>query len=211
MHIQDGKVIPTTRACWCEDGTVPGRKACETCHGTGRGKRGGKGGCRQCHGFKTQADFANRVPCDRCDGTQRVEETLYDYMPDELWKALDFKIYRQDRAISWNESHLGAGCVFSCCDYGRNWKANDPAALIAEVKEKGSHQAITIAKRDGTLCHHVGIFVNRDGYSVRAVFADDPAAPLRDIAREPNEEDGRAIGMAVYRRGGNGTMAAAGR
>jgi len=72
-----------------------------------------------------------------------------------------------------NESLLGFGCVYSITDYGEHKKFTDNE-LIDKVRDSESFiQACKIAKDDGTLCDHVGIFCNNNGYSVRPVYNED--------------------------------------
>jgi hypothetical protein len=172
MKLENGKLVLERRACLnCNEGTIPGQRWCPTCKGTGKGKRGGAGGCRTCRGMKTTADFDNPTPCPVCKGNYQnaQPETTSDYLPDDIWRGLTFKVYRTNQPLTWNESHLGLGFVFSCEDYGRAWNDTDEN-IITSVKEHGGHQASKIAKDDGSICDHVAIVVKRGGYAVKAVF-----------------------------------------
>lgn len=172
IRIENGKLIYGLEECFCDtNGTIPGSKPCSKCNGTGRTKGGlGKGDCRQCHGFKTQIDHEHRVPCTwGCNGTHYKQANSCSYLPDSIFPSLAFKVYRSDRPQTIAESLLGVG-VFSCTDYGRHAQQTD-TALIDSVKAHGSVQATKISKEDGTICDHVGIFCNRNGYTVEAVYA----------------------------------------
>jgi len=172
MKLENGKLVMERKDChWCDQGKRPGKAKCGTCDGTGKGKRGKVRGCRTCYGNKTVPDFNNTVACDLCGGSWQgsQEETLYDYLPESVWQGLAFKVYRNAVPMTFNEQYVGVGCVFSSTDYGDAWKGTDEA-VIAEVKEHTSHQACKVAREDGTLCNHVGIFVMPGGYAVRAVW-----------------------------------------
>lgn len=170
MRIENSKLILERREClWCR-GTrlIPGKKPCATCHGTGKGTRGKENGCRECHGYRTATDFINMVSCTTCtDGTE--PETLYHYAPDSIWQSFRFVVYRENRRLTWGESYIAHGLVFSCTDYGAAYRMPDDA-VIDEVKTHKGHQACKFTADDGTLADHIAIIVTRDGYSVDAVF-----------------------------------------
>ena len=175
MIREGNKLVMGRKNCWhCHEGTVGTNVTCTGCQGTGRSKSG-KQKCRTCRGTKTVYNNDIRKPCDTCKGNpvNFNEETVYDHMPDAVWQSLTFKVYRHNRPITGNEALLGLGCVYSSQDYGAAWDANNDEALIASVKASGGHQACKVAKKDGTLCDHVGIFVSRGGYSVRACLSWD--------------------------------------
>lgn len=145
---------------------------CDGCGGSGKvsSKTGNrKFNCKQClRGNRLYPE--KLVTCDSCNGVGRVGESLYDTAPEEIWQGLTFKVYR-DATITYAESLIGHGCVFSCGDYGQASKATDEA-VIADVKGHKHHQACKFARDDGTIANHVGIFVNSSGYKVQAVFDD---------------------------------------
>jgi hypothetical protein len=209
MHVEGNKLVMGRKDCnWCAKGKVPGRKPCIECKATGKGKRGKKGGCKECRGSTTVWDYDNEVTCTQCKGNYQgfTSEDHTSYMPKEMFPTFTFKVYRHNRPITGNESHLGAGCVYSCHDYGDAYKANNDDALIAKVKESGSHQACKVCKEDGTLADHIGIFVSTGGYSVRAVF--DLNAVLAGIVNERPEGEYMRVGMKIAHEGGNGTLGA---
>lgn len=164
--------------CWGR-GDVATTIPCPTCNGTGNGPRGGRRGCKSCHGFRTAYDQVNRTVCDRCGGNPKDAEEgdLFDRLPKDLWRSLDFQVYRADRRQTWNERNLGAGCIVSVTDYGRAWDADDPQALIEDVRDRESApQAVSVAEREtGRLCDHVAIVVHRGGYTVVPVWDDGTA------------------------------------
>ena len=91
-----------------------------------------------------------------------------DAMPDEMFKALSFKVYRSGRVQTTVESLLGVG-VYSCTDYGRHKHQTDEE-LIAKVREHSYVQACKVVDKNLKVCDHVGIFTNDNGYSVIPVY-----------------------------------------
>lgn len=116
------------------------------------------------------------MTCRGCNGTAIVPETITDSVPQDIYRGLPVRIVDTGRENSWNESHLGMGCVYSCADYGRAYEAYaaDPAKgtamLIADVRSQTYVQACKIARDDGTLCKGIVVMLNRNGYSVRAEY-----------------------------------------
>ena len=208
MHVTNGKLVFARKNCeHCDHGQQPSRITCQTCKGTGRGKRGGRGGCQKCHGLRHIWSNDHPQTCTTCNGNyvNFAEEDQFDTLPDAIWQGFTFKVYRHNRPISGNEAILGLGCVFSCGDYGAAWNANDDAALIADVKRHTHHQATKVSKEDGTIANHIGIFVNRGGYSVRPVL-ESIAEVLGTIASERPEREYIAVATAIAEQGGNGVL-----
>jgi hypothetical protein len=82
-------------------------------------------------------------------------------------------------------------------------------AIIAKVRtEERYTQLIKVANRENQLCDHIGIFVNRDGYSVRAIFSPDGQDAIETIAHERGKDEGLRVGVSIARNGGNGTLGA---
>jgi RecJ-like exonuclease len=209
MKIVDGKIILEVKACSYCDGKGQ-REEYQTCpnwHKAMRGKACSFCGSTTKHGHSGK-HTGKMLTCDRCSGTGKEMEDLYGYAPESIWQEMTFIVYRQDRENTWNESFLGAGCVYSSEDYGQAAKS-DNAAIIEKVKASGNHQAVKFAKEDNTLADHIGIFVTRNGYSVRAVFSGVRAVNAQ-IAHEPSPTVARLFGGAIAADGGNGTAFAAG-
>lgn len=174
MQIENGRLVMGRRSCSrCTQGKVPGEKRCQICEGSGRGKRGKLRGCQACFGSGSMPDFDSKVTCPQCLGSYASHEAedIYDYIPDTIWESLKFCVYRIQKGMSFNEQHIGAGCVFSCTDYGIAWGQGDEE-VIDKVRKHHSHQACKIAKEDGSLCSFVVITVMPNGYSVRAAWSD---------------------------------------
>jgi hypothetical protein len=128
-------------------------------------------------------------------------------MPDEMYLALPFKVYRHNRNLTYGEELLGWNCVYSCTDYGRSFSASDDS-VIADVRSHRSTQLCKVASKSLELCDHVGIFVAANGYSVRPVFRPDGLDALATIASERPYNEGMAVGMKIAAAGGNGTLGA---
>jgi len=211
MQIIDGKMVYETEHCFMCDGKGLSVRL-EPCPNYGKATHGKA--CVHCgaknmhsHGHLNTGKMET---CPYCKGKGRKPETHCSTMPDELWQSLELRVYRRvDRENSWNEAFLGLGCVFSCQDYGAAWASTDEK-IIEDVQGHQHHQACKVAKDDGTICDHVGIFVNRNGYSVRAVYGAVSEVE-REIDSEPSVNSARVIGAAVCENGGNGTLAAAGK
>ena len=208
---RDGKkvTLEMVSCTWCHGtGTAAALVLCPNCEGTGRGPRGGENGCRKCNGMRKVYSHTLTETCTSCNGAGQVPETNCDTMPAEWWSAFDFRVYRQDRAQTYNEYLLAHGCVYSCTDYGAAAGMSDDA-IIAKVKDEERFTQLTkVANKDNILCNHIGIFINRDGYSVRAVYDLDGSDALYILGRERGKEDGLRVGNAIAQAGGNGTMGA---
>ena len=211
MRQEGNKVVLETKACSCTWRGTPGLVAktipCPTCKGTGRGPKGGVNGCRKCHGFRTTYSDTENVTCSGCNGTAIVPENSCDTMPDEMYLALPFKVYRHNRLLTYGESLLGWGCVYSCEDYGRSFKATDES-VITDVRSHGHVQLCKVVNKELELCDHVGIFIAANGYSVRPVYRKDGLDAIATIASERSYNDGMATGMKIAAAGGNGTLGA---
>lgn len=198
-------------------GDGPTRIDCPTCKGTGKGARGGRGGCRNCHGNGQAYDHDLRVVCPHCGGApaSKSRETWTDTAPIDAVMSMSLVVMRQDRGGSFNEGFLGLGCLWSCTDYGERWKREDDTPLLEEIAGKlrtDRTQACKIiaGERDRDtetmpLAAGLVIVLHRDGYSLRTATTDN----LARAQAEPDHDAGLAIGMAVYHAGGNGTLAAA--
>jgi RecJ-like exonuclease len=210
MKIVDGKIVLEIKACSACDGKGE-REEYMTCPNWNKAMRGKA--CSFC-GSTTKHNHSGKhtgkmIPCQRCNGTGKEMEDLYNYAPEAIWQGLTFKVYRQDRQNTWNESFMGFGCVYSSEDYGQAAGMTDDE-VIANVKASRSHQAVKFAKEDNTLADHIGIFVTRNGYSVRAVFSGVKAVADK-IAHEPSPAVARLVGGMIAAEGGNGTAFAMGR
>jgi hypothetical protein len=211
-------VILESKPCWgCSENGSTGKRyanewqTCRECHGTGRGKRGGRRGCQKCHGTgEIIVQTQQLETCPNCHGTGHEPENNCDAIPPEWWESFTFKVYRQERNQTYNEYLLGIGCVYSCTDYGAAAGMSDEA-LIDKVKgEERYTQLCKVANKENRLADHIGIFVNRGGYSVRPVYDSDATDAKQTIARERDVDEGFrvGVGVAMARAGGNGTLGA---
>jgi hypothetical protein len=206
-----------TCTCCYGRGDLPTRTSCRACKGTGNGPRGGRGGCRQCHGNGRAYDHDLRIVCKNCGGEpeRKSKETWTDTAPVEAVMSMSLIVIRQDRGGSWNENFLGLGCLWSSVDYGERWKRDDDTPLLEEIVEKLRNdrtQACKIIASDydrnaptAPVARGLAILLHRNGYSLRVATAHN----LIRAQAEPERDNALAIGMAVYRAGGNGTLGAA--
>lgn len=173
MKIEDGHIVLGRKACHnCQEGTQPSKEACSECQGTGKGKRGKANGCKKCNGYRHQWNHDKRVTCSTCSGNyaEFQAENDCDYLPADEWEKLEFRVIRNGPGMTFGESVLGFGCVYSSVDYGRAWSKPD-ADTLAEVVASNYHQACKVADKTGKVCTFVGIFISPTGYVVRACFA----------------------------------------
>lgn len=199
MKIENGALVLETTSCHCASTRTPGqivpiqsccqKKKCGICKGEGY--------------LRLAA-----VTCNTCEGTTVRPETLCDYVPQELIDSVPLRILRSGREPSWNESYLGLHCVYSCIDYGDASKQSDED-LLARLKTKHTHfQASHFVRLEDRkqveFVEAFGVYVNRQGYSVRPIFASTGVKTFNPI---PGADI--AIGYAVANAGGNGTLAAA--
>lgn len=213
MKADEGRIIYETKPCWCSHNERPGQVQ-ENRHrrfyGHAINGRTKDGKCPDC-GATRKHDHQGFMPtgewnvCGRCNGTLVVPEDRYDYMPRELVCAIPHKLFRLKRGITFNESLLGIGCLWSCQDYG--WAAKEPDEKVlgkvqAEI-QKHSVQACAVVDDLDRLPPAIGVFINSGGYSVRALTPDRLAA----MAREYDYETGLQVGMEVFNQGGHGTLA----
>jgi hypothetical protein len=200
-------------------GKMPTKIKCRSCKGTGNGPRGGVRSCKNCYGSGNDYDQVNLSTCEKCDGSpHRAElENFCDAAPAEAVGALQLRVARQDRETSWNETHLGLNSLWSSADYGRAWDKTD-IEVMSQVREDllGRHSRVAATNLLATkydsnattlpIVRGLVIVVSRGGYSVRA---DNNGLAERIAERELPPGAAHVLGMAVYRAGGNGTMAAA--
>lgn len=211
-----------TEPCSCTwgngtPGKQPGRKTCPTCNGTRRGPRGKIGGCRACYNG-TVPDFANLVTCERCNGTASVPETTCSRLPDDVrrmfWDITPVRVFLADRGISFNESYLGLGTLYSMADYGRAWEGMEKdregtLRKITDEMRKESIQATTIMDKSKRLCDHIVVIITRGGYSVRPSFKADSTDLIRRANGELAEPVALMVGAQLAEKNMNGTLIAA--
>jgi hypothetical protein len=167
--------------------------------------------CPDC-GATRKLDHKGFIPtaesrqCGRCEGSGTVLETRYDYLPKDILEAIPLLLVRQDRGATFNESLLGLGCLWSAIDYGRAWKTPEDQFLTQvrqEIDKHGPAQACHVVDGQDQLPPAIGVFVHRDGYSLRAMTQES----VLKMARERGYAEGMAVGMLVYQLGGNGPLA----
>jgi len=75
-----------------------------------------------------------------------------------------------NREITFNESYLGFGTVYSVVDYGRHKDLSDEE-IIAEVKASPNKQACNYVLRD-LLCDEIVIVSSNQGFSAWPKWAE---------------------------------------
>lgn len=171
MKIENGKIVLGRKDCFhCQEGTVPARIPCTVCNATGKGPRGKVGGCKTCFGSGKSWDSSIRKTCKHCNGNYKEAEpeTDCDYLPHSEWETLTFKVYRGN-GPNIIESLTGIGIVYTSADYGRAWESPDDS-IIAKVRANRHHQACKVCDKELNVCDHIGIYVGRNGYTVKPVF-----------------------------------------
>ena len=205
MRVEDGRIVYEAKPCPGCNGTGRFRPV-QRCPRYDRPQNGQP--CPHC-GATRKYDHHylpsdQEETCVQCAGRGQVLEDRCDYLPREILSALPIVVVRSDRSITWNESYLGLGCLWSTVDYGRHRTMTDEE-LVAGVRngQHGSTQAIAVVDDQGRLPPFIAICCSDSGYSVRSAWK------LPQLLQEWDEETGHMVGMAVYRAGGHGTMAAA--
>lgn len=185
MRIQDGKLVLELKDCHecahyhgIDKGYIrePVYVPCKGCNGTGRTKSDkNRCGYKDCY-FGQYVTGYNVVVCPSCNGEYTLfePEGYTDNMPVNLHHTLGYRVYRTNLRQTWNEAHIGMGCLYSVTDYGECHKMTDED-LVAKVSGRDERMQgckIVRSRDDLTVCDHLGIVVNDMGYSVRAMFLD---------------------------------------
>lgn len=170
MRVENGYLIPEKKKCFQCQGTKR-HNDFKTCPLIDKPvKHLDKSKCPYCGAkrkFEHKSILMGEIDCKYCeDGF--VAETLYDYVPLEIWRDMEFRVFRSTRPTSVLEKLLGVG-VFSSVDYGKHKELTDEQ-LIESVKGKTYQpQGVKIANtKTGKLADFVGIYTSEEGYSVIA-------------------------------------------
>lgn len=156
--------------CTCGDGTCSSKENCPECKGTGRGKRGGKGGCKKCYGYKYVYNHDVRSVCDCCNGNFKnfFEENNCDDLPNNWIDNVPLVIKRSNAGLSFNESYLDYGLVYSLFDHGKSFNSSDED-IIREVQDRlreEKTQAIKVINKANEMPKCLYVSVKLAGYSV---------------------------------------------
>ena len=181
-------------------GTMPGKRTCRACGGTGEGPRGGKNKCRgeKIAGSKYAydtcyrgqiIDFDIRIPCYSCEGKYENAqmESPYDYAPGGMLAglidsgAVGLRVHRVNRGGTAQERLLGVG-LWSSTDYGDAWKMPDEDVrekVLGKIRDDSTQVVKFTAKAERgaervTVCAEIVVILHRDGYSVVGVTKDAP-------------------------------------
>lgn len=146
------------KKCWhCDDDgmtwRIPALQKCRECNGSG---------------FELVYDSESTIIPHAID--------IYKYPRRSFLKAwaddVKITVARQGGELSWGESYLGLGAIWTCTDYGAAAESSD-AQVIDEVRDKlrmDSVQLISLCdKETRALAREVIVKVVANGYSVIAV------------------------------------------
>lgn len=171
MNIVDGKLVLENEDCYCMDGKIYDRKTCPDCNGTRLGKRGGKNGCKSCYDG-TVVDHDNMIDCSRCDGSGKVQQTLYSHT--KIYRD-DFPMFvdRTPRVQTFNEAYIGHDCVYSVSDYGCHKDMSDDD-LLDQIWDRGfiRTQFCKVINKDMIPCNKIVVRCNNNGYSLVPVWEE---------------------------------------
>jgi hypothetical protein len=192
MRIENGYVILEKKDCNCtrddrlENGMMIDRfeaKLCPKCKGTG--KRG-NGRCRECNardgywsnsfprtpGYVADYSKFSVKVCSHCNGAWHNfdDENLTDNLDADILREIPIRVVRKpNRPITFNESHLGFGTVYSIVDYGRSRDWTDEQYAEAVRKDMdgfASSQACKYADRKTMrLCDEIVVVTSDQGFS----------------------------------------------
>lgn len=174
-------IDPDTRTVALEPASQP----CRGCYGrgrtlvaqpcptNGRGPKGGKDGCRSCHGSKRHYDPAVTEVCARCGGVspdRHEDETLYSTASfDEFRDAVEWRVVdaTDTRFTEVGLCLAGRGTICTVGDYGDHKRLTDDE-LISSVRDRHDHTqwVIVVREADLRLCDAVVIVRRANGYSV---------------------------------------------
>ena len=162
----------------CQHGTVPTRKNCAACKGTGNGPRGGKGKCRPCYGTGNRWDHEDRAACPKCGGEYEAhdDEGICDTIGEEWIGMVRWRVVRMpDKELSLVQSLVGVGgSLYTVVDYGRSARTGDED-LVASAKDGARRtQAVKVVREsDMRLCDEVAVVVLASGHTLIPVWHDE--------------------------------------
>jgi hypothetical protein len=170
----------------------PASRPCRGCYGSGRtlttlpcptggrGPKGGRDGCRTCHGSGRHWDPAVTEVCARCGGEspdRHEDETLYDHVRFSSFRHL--VEWRVVDATDSRFTELGLcigdrGAIMTVGDYGDHRRLTDDE-LVAAVRDRDDDTpwVFLVRKADMRLCDAVVVVRRRNGYSVRPVWDNE--------------------------------------
>lgn len=171
MKVENGKLILEKAKCYICDGTGKKEKRIP-CPNYGKAQKGKA--CPHCgsttkndHHYLDTGIIEN---CYLCNGSGKIAEDRYSFVPDEIWENLNFYVILSNRVLTNHESLLGIG-AFSCVDYGRHKVLTDEQ-LIENVKKSGKGtQACKFTDKDLNV-FSMAIITGDQGYSVVIIPKD---------------------------------------
>lgn len=156
---------------------------CHFCHGTKETKRGifcpnydkvvGVGKRCAC-GAKNKRSHAiigeKIVPCDFCDATGIKMETMYDYLPKEIFLTLPVMVYVNQPRRFVGEDIFGIGLVGGATDYGRMKEflaINGEALTVEQVRmEYSCRQVISFLRNKEKFATGLDLVIREHDYSL---------------------------------------------
>lgn len=183
------KINPDTLTLTLEQNTQP----CGRCRGTGtvlaatpcptngRGPRGGKDGCSQCHGSKRHYTPSVTEVCPACNGINSLtadHDSLYDTVRfDEFATFVEWKVAdaTDTRFTDLGLALPSRGSIMTVGDYGDHKRLSDDE-LIASVRddEHGRTQWVQVTRKEDLRLADAIVIVRRsNGYSVRPEWEDE--------------------------------------
>ena len=110
------------------------------------------------------------VPCDFCDATGVVMETMYDYLPKEIFVTLPVTVYVNKPRRFVGEDLFGLGLVGGATDYGRMKEfhaTNGDAAAIEIIRgEYSNRQVIGFMLNKQKFATGLDLVIRGNDYSV---------------------------------------------
>lgn len=218
MRLDGNKIIPGTERCYnCNEGKITSPVSCMTCNGTGKGVRGGKGGCKKCYGSGNVYAYIG-VKCPKCNATGIQPHTPSSPLARDIFNTIPIRVIASDWAVTWNESNLGFGCIYSSS--GSSGPAIDDQAAWENEVRRDAHSLLTkdvikgidpvTGEINWTIDPNVHIVVisKRNGFSVRLSRDKDSLDAMIRAALELPTAAALRTAMQVCEDGGNGTAAA---
>jgi hypothetical protein len=113
------------------------------------------------------------MPCYTCKATGVMLENRFDTDTANVWATLPIRVVRTTGAPTFNMQFMGYGYIVSVTDYGRHRTLTDEQLIYAVHHEGYKPQFCNYVAEDGTVASEVIITTNKDGYTVKGVFAHD--------------------------------------
>jgi len=170
MKLIDGKIQFEEVPCHYCDGTKEVKRGilCPNMHkAVGVGKRCSCG-AKNKHSHTLIGEKI--VPCDFCDAIGVKMETMYDYLPKEIFDTLPITVYVDKPRRFMGEDLFGLGLVGGATDYGRTKEfltTNGEALTIEQVRmEYSSRQVISFLQNKEKFATGLDLVIRGNDYSL---------------------------------------------